>query len=213
MILEVKETPILYSFRRCPYAIRARLALSSANIKVEIREVVLREKPKEFIEVSASKTVPCLVTDKNVIDQSLDIMLWALDQNDPENWLDMPDEGFDVINLIEDKFKPYLDKTKYSSRYPKDDFEENRMIATDILKDLDRVQEGKYFFGNKMTLCDVAVFPFVRQFAFINIDWFNGIQWRNLNDWLNCFLKSEMFVSCQKKFLKWESGNSTVYFP
>ena len=125
----------------------------------------------------------------------------------------MPDEGFDVINLIEDKFKPYLDKTKYSSRYPKDDFEENRMIATDILKDLDRVQKGKYFFGNKMTLCDVAVFPFVRQFAFINIDWFNGIQWGNLNNWLNDFLDSEMFVSCQKKYIKWESGNSTVYFP
>ena len=99
--MEVKETPILYSFRRCPYAIRARLALSSANIKVEIREVVLREKPKEFIEVSDSKTVPCLVTEEKVIDESLDIMLWALNQNDPEAWLDMPEEGFEIIDMIE----------------------------------------------------------------------------------------------------------------
>ena len=211
--MEVKETPILYSFRRCPYAIRARLALSSANIKVEIREVVLREKPKEFIEVSSSKTVPCLVTEEKVIDESLDIMLWALNQNDPEAWLDMPEEGFEIIDMIEKKFKPYLDKTKYSSRYPKADFEDNRMRATDILKDLDIFQKGKYFFGNKISLCDVAVFPFVRQFAFININWFNTIPWKNLNDWLNYFLESEMFVSSQKKFIKWESGNSTVYFP
>ena len=211
--MEVKETPILYSFRRCPYAIRARLALSSANIKVEIREVVLREKPKEFIEVSASKTVPCLVTEEKVIDESLDIMLWALNQNDPETWLDMPKEGFEIIDMIEKKFKPYLDKTKYSSRYPKADFEENRMRATYLLKDLDSFQKGKYFFGNKISLCDVAVFPFVRQFAFININWFNAISWKNLNDWLNYFLESEMFVSSQKKFIKWESGNSTVYFP
>ena len=87
------------------------------------------------------------------------------------------------------------------------------MKATDILKDLDRFQKGKYFFGNKMSLCDVAVFPFVRQFAFINIDWFNAIEWKNLNDWLNYFLDSEIFASCQKKYIKWESGNPTVYFP
>ena len=213
MILEVKKLPILYSFRRCPYAIRTRLALSSANIRVEIREVVLREKPREFIKVSTSKTVPCLVTEEKVIDESLDIMLWALKQNDPETWLDMPEEGFEVIDMIEKKFKPYLDKTKYSSRYPKADFEDNRIRATDILKDLDIFQKGKYFFGNKISLCDVAVFPFVRQFAFININWFNAIPWKNLNDWLNYFLESEMFVSSQKKFIKWESGNSTVYFP
>ena len=208
----IKHTPILYSFRRCPYAIRARLALVVSEINVEIREILLRDKPTDFINSSKSKTVPCLVGEE-IIDESLDIMLWALNQNDPESWLDMPNEGYEIINLIENEFKPYLDKTKYSSRYPEEDFEENRNRATNILRELESSQRGKFFFGNKVSLCDVAIFPFVRQFAFINIDWFHEKNWKNLNGWLSSFLESEMFAICQKKYPQWESGNSSVYFP
>jgi len=209
----IKHTPILYSFRRCPYAIRARLTLVVSKINVEIREILLRDKPTDFINSSKSKTVPCLVDGEKIIDESLEIMLWALNQNDPESWLDMPNEGYEIINLIENEFKPYLDKTKYSSRYPEEDFEENRNRATNILRELDNFQRGKYFFGNKVSLCDVAIFPFVRQFAFINIDWFHEKKWKNLSRWLSSFLESEMFVICQKKYTKWEPGNALVYFP
>ena len=114
-----KEFPILYSFRRCPYAIRARWALLSSNVKVELREVILKDKPDEFLKLSNSGTVPCLQSRDNIIDESIDIMIWALKKNDTDGWLDMPYEGYGLIDEVEKKFKPYLDQTKYASRFPK----------------------------------------------------------------------------------------------
>ena len=113
--------PILYSFRRCPYAIRARLALLVSEQRVELREVVLRDKPKEFLDVSPSATVPCLVEESSSIDESLDVMKWALHRSDPDAWLDMPDTGWDWITRCDGPFKHALDRTKYASRYPDQD--------------------------------------------------------------------------------------------
>ena len=112
------KQPILYSFRRCPYAIRARLALFYARINVEIREIVLREKPKEFLATSPSGTVPSLRLKMTVLDESLDIMKWALGQNDPTNLMEMPEYGFDLISECDGNFKRALDRTKYPNRFP-----------------------------------------------------------------------------------------------
>ncbi len=203
--------PILYSFRRCPYAMRARLALASSGNETELREVVLRDKPQAFLDASPSRTVPCLVTPTQIIDESLDIMLWALKQADPEGWLDMPDAGQDLIAQIDGPFKAALDRTKYATRYPDDDPAKHRVIASGILADLDgQIQD--FLFG-KPTLADYAILPFIRQFAFIDKTWFDAQPWPNLQGWLEAFLTSERFVQIMPKFGQWAPGETPVYFP
>ena len=208
-----KEFPILYSFRRCPYAIRARWALLSSDVDVELREVVLKDKPSEFLKVSNSGTVPCLQSSDNIMDESIDIMIWALKKNDPDGWLDMPDEGYGLIDEVEKKFKPHLDKTKYASRYSKIDTTISRRLAIDYLINFDKKIEGQFLFGNQPKLADVAIFPFVRQFANIDINWFNEFQWKKLKDWLDFFLGSKMFIKSQKKFDQWRLDADPVFFP
>ena len=113
--------PILYSFRRCPYAIRARLALQISAISTDLREIVLRDKAPAFLSISPSQSVPCLQHENFVIDESLDIMIWALRQNDPQGWLKMPDAGYALIEQNDGAFKAALDRTKYPNRFPQDD--------------------------------------------------------------------------------------------
>ena len=145
----LKESPpIFYSFRRCPYAMRARLSLVISKTRVEIREVYLKEKPKEFLASSVSATVPCMVTQEKIIDESLDIMLWVLKKNDPQNWLKMPKIGFDLIKENDGPFKHYLDKTKYHSRYPEINPEESRKKASIFLTKLENMMDNNYLFGN-----------------------------------------------------------------
>ena len=208
-----KEVPILYSFRRCPYAIRARWALLSSNIDVELREVVLKDKPNEFLSVSTSGTVPCLQLKEKIIDESIDIMIWALRKNDPDRWLDMPAEGYSLIDDVENKFKPNLDKTKYASRYPQKDNKVSRGLAIDYLIGLDKKIEGDFLFGKQPKLVDVAIFPFVRQFANIDINWFNEFGWKKLKSWLEAFVESKMFDKSQKKFVQWKPNADPVFFP
>ena len=208
-----KEFPILYSFRRCPYAIRARWALLSSNVKVELREVLLKDKPDEFLKLSKTGTVPCLQSRDNIIDESIDIMIWALKKNDPDGWLDMPCEGYGLIDEVEKKFKPYLDQTKYASRFPKIDSEISRRLAVDYLINFDNKIEGQFLFGNQPKLADVAIFPFVRQFANIDINWFNKFEWKKLKDWLDFFVGSKMFIKSQKKFDQWTLAADPVFFP
>ena len=208
-----KEFPILYSFRRCPYAIRARWALLSSNVKVELREVILKDKPDEFLKLSNSGTVPCLQSRDNIIDESIDIMIWALKKNDPDGWLEMPDKGYGLIDEVEKRFKPCLDQTKYASRYPKIDSEISRRLAVDYLINFDKKMEGQFLFGNQPKLVDVAIFPFIRQFANIDISWFNEFQWKKLKDWLDFFVGSKMFIKSQKKFDQWTLAADPVFFP
>ena len=208
-----KEFPILYSFRRCPYAIRARWALLSSNVKVELREVTLKDKPDEFLKLSNSGTVPCLQSGDNIIDESIDIMIWALKKNDPDGWLEMPDKGYGLIDEVEKRFKLCLDQTKYASRYPKIDSEISRRLAVDYLINFDKKMEGQFLFGNQPKLVDVAIFPFIRQFANIDISWFNEFQWKKLKDWLDFFVGSKMFIKSQKKFDQWTLAADPVFFP
>lgn len=205
------QSPILYSFRRCPYAIRARLALVSSGVRVVLREVVLRDKPADFLSVSPSGTVPCLVTPEGVIDESLDIMIWALRQNDPENLLAMPEDGWAWIARCDGPFKQALDRTKYASRYPGTDPLTERDKASRFLTDLNAQLEGHLF--GRATLADAAILPFVRQFAFIDKAWFDAQDWPALQGWLAAFLHSHAFDTIMPKLPQWHAGDAATSFP
>lgn len=205
------QRPLLYTFRRCPYAMRARLAIAVAGIEVEVREVVLRDKPAAFLAISPSATVPCLATEQTVIDESLDIMKWVLSRHDPQSWLTMPDEGWDWVARADGPFKDALDRTKYAPRYPGTDPLEHRTLAAAFLTDLD-AQISKWIFP-KPTIADFAILPFVRQFAFIDKPWFDAQPWPDLQAWLERFLVSDEFAAIMIKYPKWVEGETPVIFP
>lgn len=199
--------PILYSFRRCPYAMRARLAMASAGITTQLREILLRDKAPELIAASPKATVPVLVGD-TVIDESLDIMHWALAQNDPEGWLDMPSEGHALIAKSDSDFKPALDAYKYKRS------EDDRATASTFLHSLDQMLGTQpYLFGQTATLADMAILTFVRQFAFVDKPWFDAQPWPNLADWLENFIASARFTDIMQKYPKWQAGDPVTLFP
>ena len=204
-------TPILYSFRRCPYAMRARLALLSSNTTVALREVALRDKPAHFLDVSPTATVPCLVTQDGVIGESLDIMKWALVQNDPENLLNMPNAGWALIDETDGPFKLALDRTKYAARFPEQDTQKQRAVAEAFLTRLDQKIDRWLF--EHLSIADLAILPFVRQFAFIDKNWFDEQPWPNLHGWLDRFLCSDRFEQIMPKYGQWHEGDVEVLFP
>ena len=204
-------TPILYSFRRCPYAMRARIALATSGCRVELREVVLKDKPQAFLDVSTSATVPTLVTPSETLDESLDIMFWALERNDPAGWLEMPDASHSWLKRADGPFKTALDRTKYANRYDDVDVNEQRALASEFLSDLN-TQIDLWMFG-RPTLADYAILPFVRQFAFIDKAWFDAQPWPDLQDWLARFLASDEFTSMMNKYPQWLEGDPPTYFP
>ena len=210
--------PILYSFRRCPYAMRARLALRSSGIAVELREVLLRDKAPEFLAASPSATVPTLVeADGSVIDESLDIMLWALERNDPEGWLapetGAPDDMLALIAHMDGPFKQSLDRYKYDTRHPDHDRLEERGKAAAELHDLnDRLVAAGWLFGSRPSLADMAILPFVRQFANTDRAWFDGEDWPALKVWLDDFERSDRFTAIMDKYPKWMAGDPVTVF-
>ena len=208
----MNTTPILYSFRRCPYAIRARLAIYSAGIELELREVLLRDKAPKFLEVSKSKTVPCLQTNDAILDESLEIMIWALKINAPNNWLRETDKSLKLIETCDGPFKNALDRTKYPNRYPDEDAVENRVLASNFL-DLIESQLNPCLFGDNFNLADIAILPFIRQFAHIDFDWFLSQPWPKTEQWLENFKTSKMFYSVMKKYPKWEENDPVTLFP
>lgn len=176
-----------------------------------MREVVLRDKPNAFLEVSPSATVPCLETSKGIIDESLDVMTWALEQNDPEGWLSMPQEGWSLIRQNDGPFKNALDRTKYHTRYPGSDFSQQRDAASAFLQELNERIDVWLF--EQPTIADFAILPFVRQFAFVDKDWFDERPWQRLQLWLDRFLASERFRSVMLKYPQWHEGDAPCYFP
>ena len=205
------KQPILYTFRRCPYAIRARLALLHAKMNVEIREIVLRKKPKEFLATSPSGTVPSLRLEMTVLDESLDIMKWALSQNDPTNLMKMPEYGFDLISECDGNFKRALDRTKYPNRFPDADPAISRDKASVFLHKLENILSPNLI-GANMSVADVAILPFVRQFAHIDQVWFYEQDWINLIKWLDCFKQSSEFNKIMTKIVPWQVGDTPVMF-
>ncbi len=205
--------PILYSFRRCPYAMRARLALVSAGIDTELREILLRDKAPEFLEASPKGTVPVVVTPDVVIEESLDIMDWALAQSDPEGWLDFPPEGRALIAECDGPFKTALDRYKYHSRHDADPKEE-RAEASVFLRKLNAQIAGQdYLYGAQPKLPDMAIVTFVRQFANTDRAWFDGQDWSDLKRWLTAFTESIRFAAIMPKYPKWQAGDPVTVFP
>ena len=209
--------PVLYSFRRCPYAIRSRMALAAAGIKCELREVVLRDKAPEILAISSKGTVPVLqLADGQVIDESLDVMLWALDQSDPENWLDTnEDETRLLIEQNDFDFKDRLDHYKYYVNYPERPQRHYRQQAEEFLMDLERrlvKNNGTGLIDKRVTLADVSIFPFIRQFARVDYDWFSNSAYVNLLQWLEKFEQGSLFNSVMTKYEPWTVGSNTVFF-
>lgn len=184
--------PILYSFRRCPYAIRARLALAVSGTAVEHREVRLRDKPAEMLAASPKGTVPVLVLpDGAVIDESIDIMRWALAVNDPEDWLAGDDPALIAAN--DGAFKHHLDRYKYPERYAADGVD-HRAAGLAILEGLDaRLGERAFLGGERFGLADAAILPFVRQFAAVDRAWFAAQDLARVQAWLAAFVGSALF--------------------
>ncbi|WP_291195611.1 glutathione S-transferase [Hyphomonas sp.] len=200
---------ILYSFRRCPYAMRARMALAASGLPVRVREVLLRNKPPEMLAASPKGTVPVLVrTDGTVLDESLDIMHWALSQNDPEGWLRAdPAETARLIAQNDGPFKHALDRYKYAGRH-KTDGAAHRDAAMEILADLAARLEanGGQLLGPAPTLADIALFPFVRQFAATDEDFWASRAPASVQGWLAGHIASPRFAAIMTKFPRWQTG-------
>ena len=194
--------PVLYSFRRCPYAMRARMALIASGIACEIREVKLRDKPPEMLAASPKGTVPVLVLpDGKVIDESIDIMRWALALNDPELWLAGDDEVLIATN--DGAFKHHLDRYKYADRHDTDPAE-HRAAGLAILRDLEaRLSATPYLCGDSRTLADIAIMPFVRQFAETDRSWFDAQLLPRLQRWLAALRASTLFAAAMVRREVW----------
>lgn len=205
------DRPILYSFRRCPYAMRARLALLSSGTVCELREIKLSAKPDEMIAVSPKATVPVLVLpDGRVIDESLDIMRWALERNDPEGWLQRDDVALIATN--DGPFKRDLDRYKYPNRYGSN-AEEARASGLCQLRVLDeRLASQGNLSEDAMGLVDAAIFPFVRQFAETDRVWFDAQPLPHLQAWLGRHLASPLFEAVMERRDPWRSGDVPIFF-
>lgn len=211
--------PVLYSFRRCPYAMRARLAIAVSGVVCELREVVLRNKPQAMLQASPKATVPVLIdVDGRVLEQSLDIMLWALGQKDPAGWLvpareDLP-AMLALIAQCDDQFKPHLDRYKYPQRYGNENGDEHRVLAGQWINLLEaRLGEASYLFGAHAALADMAIVPFVRQFAHTDLDWFEAQPWPKVRGWLQSWSDSDLFERVMVKYVPWVPGAQVVRFP
>jgi glutathione S-transferase len=198
---------VLYSYRRCPYAMRARMALAYAGIAVEIREISLREKPASIFAISPKGTVPVLQSDGLVIDQSYDIMKWALRQSDRDQWLSAETESLidEWVAKNDGPFKKLLDQYKYPDRYPDIQIEETLSQATLLFLGPinEQLKRNAYLLGPKISLADIAIFPFVRQFAMVEPDWIDQSGLTFLKQWLNAHLESSLFLSVMQKYPTW----------
>ncbi|SFS19898.1 glutathione S-transferase [Yoonia litorea] len=208
------DLPILWSFRRCPYAMRARLAIQSSGQHVALQEILLKGKPAPFLAASPKGTVPVLQDGDRVVEESRDVMLWALERADPEGWLDMPDEGYVLIDECDGPFKAALDHTKYAVRYPDLDEAEEREKAMRFLRKLEtRLQHTPFLMGHNRTLADMAILPFVRQFANTDREWFDAQDLPAVTKWLDEFLTTERFRGIMVKYPPWQEGQDQVIFP
>ncbi len=208
-----KTKPILYSFRRCPYAMRARLMLYLAGISVELREVVLRDKPPSMLQVSPKGTVPILqLISGKIIDESLDLMEYAIDYG--ADVLPVTDAQNDLITENDQVFVHHLNRYKYSTWHNEADKLLHRDSALHFLDSLETKLTGqKWLYGDKPSKADYAILPFVRQFRLPDTVWFDGCEMPNIHRWLFSFMESTHFLACMKKYPQWTEGTSGVPFP
>ncbi len=203
--------PILYSFRRCPFAIRARITLAYAGIEVELREILLRDKPPAMLHASPKGTVPVLVLpDGRVIDESVDVMRWALDLNDPDHWWSNEDgeQAVELVKRCDFEFKPWLDRYKYADRYPEHPGSFYRQQAECFLAELEqRLENAGHLLHDRISYPDVAIFPFIRQFAMVDKPWFDQAPYPRLQTWLESFLSSVLFLNVMTKYPPWQEAS------
>ena len=198
--------PILYSYRRCPYAMRARMALKYAGIELEHREIELRNKPQSMLDVSPKGTVPVLLVNQLVLDQSLDIMRWAIGQSDPDGWSNVDDEIAQTwIEKNDGRFKVLLDQYKYPNRHPElnSDAVLDEALQLMLLPMEKALQHSQYLLGEKMSWVDVAIFPFIRQFSMVNPSQFDQLPLPATKKWLTKHLESELFNGVMQKHPVW----------
>ena len=209
----MNRIPTLYSFRRCPFAMRARMALVYSGIQVELREVKLSDMPESMLRLSPKATVPVLILgDGQVIDESLDVMLWSLSQSDPDQWLDIDETSRQLIQRSDDEFKPLLDCYKYADRHPHLTPLEHRARAEVFLGELNQLlSRHSYLSGDHCRLTDMAVFPFIRQFAGVDADWFGSSPYSSVRSWLNELLASDSFQRIMNKNPFWQPGDEARY--
>ena len=210
--------PILYSFIRCPYAMRARMAIKLCDIKCEIREVRLNNKPDQMIKQSPKGTVPVLVLKNKVIDESNEIIDWALSKNNVFegnlNQLNI-DITNDLIKLFDSKFKYNLDRYKYSSRYESVDKDKHKIACLEILIYLESLMsDNKWILGSEINKLDISILPFIRQFRIADVEWFDSQnKIKNIKNIVLNFLDSELFKDVMNKYDVWEENSKPVFFP
>ena len=207
----------LYSFRRCPYAMRARLGLSFAQLQVELREITLKDKPAQMLAISPKGTVPVLqLSNDAVIEESREIMVWALEQKDPQKLLDTKTlhEANILIDKNDHEFKYWLDRYKYADRHLGMTQTEYRRRGEDFLQVLEGLlTKNAYLLGSHVTIADIAIMPFVRQFAHVDRDTFYNLPYLNLQRWLTGWLEHPLFLQVMTKFEPWQEGDEVVIFP
>jgi glutathione S-transferase len=215
----MNDYPVFYSFRRCPYAMRARLALAAAGVTVSLREVVLKDKPVALRSISAKATVPVLqLPDQRVIDESLDIVFWALGQNDADGWLDYSaPQRHAMAALVEvndGDFKFHLDRYKYADRFAEDDAGGALAGCERFLTALEsRLAHNEYLFGARVSYADMVILPFVRQFAHCDRLVFDGLPYPRLRQWLDGLLQGDLFLSVMTKYKAWQPQDLELLWP
>ena len=207
----------LYSFRRCPYAMRARLGILFAELSVELREITLKNKPEQMLAISPKGTVPVLqLADGAVIEESVEIMTWALEQNDPQGLLDekaLP-QADALIAQNDNEFKHWLDRYKYADRYVEMTQTEYRQRGEAFLQRLEELlTNNTYLLGERITIADIGIMPFVRQFAHVDRDVFYSLPYPKLQLWLQKWLEHPLFIQAMTKFKPWQEGDDVVIFP
>ncbi len=219
-IINIQKNPILYSFKRCPYAMRARMALKIANIKCEIREVRLNNKPKHMLNVSPKGTVPILIFEDRIIEESMEIIDWVLkEKNIFQDHLSSDEKNItaDSIKLFDTKFKNHLDRYKYSTRYENINIELHRTECIKILIELEKhitSASVNWIFGNSPSKLDISILPFVRQFRIANPNWFDQqSEIKKVRKVLNNFIQSNLFKQIMHDYEVWNEGDRPVYFP
>lgn len=205
--------PILYSFRRCPYAMRARMALQLANVQCELREVELKNKPEEMLAVSPKGTVPILVLDNSVLDESNDIIQWV-QSNNPDILMDLNQEHADQtsewIALFDGEFKHHLDRYKYHQRYGSD-AENHRACCDEILHLLDQYISSAYWiFSEELSLLDISILPFIRQFKIADEKHFFSQDYLKVIGLFKKFEDSQLLKSIMHKYNPWRADQKEI---
>jgi len=208
--------PTLYSFRRCPYAIRARMAIRASGLNCQLREVALRNKPQEMLNLSPKGTVPVLSVGAQVIDESIDIMDWALTESAVDGW-HRNELQHDLVRQNDGEFKANLDRYKYFDRYPDKPQDAYLQAGLFFLDELENVmRSGKsnscYLVTAHLSALDVAIFPFIRQFAFVDKARFDALSLPRVQQWLITMLHSPLFESVMYKHTAWKPEDDMVVY-